>query len=77
MLTWIQETHSEVAGLTTVVATSAGCTSRQTKSGTVSLDVSQALTVVALFGWECISLLSMFLRSGALTFSRTWVWAPV
>jgi hypothetical protein len=39
-----------MAGLTAVVATPAGRPSGQTKSRAVSLDVSQALTVVALFG---------------------------
>lgn len=46
-----RKAYSEVTGLATVVAASAGAGSAQTEGGAVSLDVTEALAVVALFGF--------------------------
>ncbi len=66
-----------MAWLATGVAATAGATSGKTKRRAVSLDVTQTLTVVALFGWGNVSILTEQLRWTFLTLSRPWEWAPV
>lgn len=45
-------TYSKVTGLAAVVAAATGGATVQTKRGAVSLDVANALAVVALLGWD-------------------------
>jgi hypothetical protein len=48
----------QMAGVTAAVASSAGTSSAQAESGAVSLDVSEALAVVALLGCDIVSAVS-------------------
>lgn len=47
---WALSTHSQVARLTTVVATATGTGAAQAQSRAVSLHMTKALAVVALLG---------------------------
>ena len=43
-------THSQMAGLATVIATAAGASPAQAKSRAISLNMAEALAVIALLG---------------------------
>jgi hypothetical protein len=53
--------YGKVTGLTAVVA-AAVSTTVQAEGGAVSLDVPDALAVVALFGWKRVSIASIELE---------------